>query len=234
MWPLQTTTFSLADRGIWIRVERDRRQLKTFHIVFALYATITNMIARSEFCVYAAEITQSGRVIGSLDIEPIPTATTLDTSVEAIDYISTTNITTSDSTSHSLGLGRTIDLSDMTITYEYVGDRINSKDLFTAVLSGLADAAKARMDTVCTGMEAVSQDLNLVFWIDPVDQNIKPFRYKAVTRIFRSITVDMTLVQRRFAEISFFVKNGTDLICTGFIGKLPPPGNGTASVVVAR
>ncbi len=234
MWPRPTSTFSLVGHALWIRVERDRLELKTLHVVFTLYYTVTTMVDRSQFCEYAADMYQGDRKIGSLDIEQIPATTTLNTSIEAFDSISTTNIMTSDSTSHSFGRGRIIVLPDITITYQYVGDRINSKDLYTAVLSGIGDAAKAGMDTVCTEIQAFSQSANLVFWIFNVDQSIQPLRYKAVTDIFRSITVDMTVEQRRFAEIEFFAKNGTDVIGTGFIRKLPLGGNVTASAVAAR
>ena len=227
--------FSVVDSGIWIRVQIEGRNLRTFHVIFALYYTVITMISNiGAFCQYGTDMYQGNLLLGRLGIEAIPTATPLNTSIGAIDYISTTNTTTSDSTSLSSGLGRTIELPDMNITYDYVGARINSKDLYTAVLSGLADAAKAGMDTICTELHAYSQAGNLVFWLDGDDQATQPLTYESVTTIFRSIVEDMTLRERRFAEINFAVLFGEDGGASGFIAKMPLQGNDTAGVVAAK
>ena len=233
-WPRPTSTFALVDSGVLIRVRRERRELRTLHVALALYFTIITMISTSPFHQYGADMYLGIRLIGRLSIEPMPTTTHMNTSIEGIDYISTINTTLLDSTSYSSGLGRTIVLPDMTIDYEYVGARINSKDLYTAVLSGLADAARAGMDTICPELHAYSEAGNLVFWIDGNDQATTPFTYKEVTNLFKEIVDDMTLEQRRFAEINFTVKRGDVGIASGFIGKPPLQGNVTAGVEAAR
>ena len=234
VWPHPTSTFALAGRGVWIRVKKQRRALRTLHVVYALWYTVITMVSRSPFYQYSADIYLGQQLIGSLYIETIPMTASSNNSIEAIDYISTTNTTTSDSTSYSSGLGRTITLPDMNITYNFLAGRINSRDLYTAVLSGLADAAKEGMDTVCSELHTYSQSGNLIFWIDGEAQAGQPFTYRGATALLRAIVVDMTLEQRRFAPITFTVANGTNGLASGFISKWPLQGNGTASAAAAR
>ena len=222
------------NRGVWIKVTKERREMRTFHVVFALFFTVITLVSRSPFFQYQTDMYQSTRLIGSLAIEKVPETTPLNISIGAIDYISTSNAMTPDSTSYSSGLGTTIVLPDMNITYHYVGARINSRDLYTAVLSGLADAAKAGMANMCTELHAYSHSGDLVFWINGEEEPMHPFRFKAAAHLLRAITLDMTLEQRRFAEINFTVKNGTEGIASGFVSRVPFQGNGTASVEAAR
>ena len=234
IWPRRTVTFSLLDHAVWVRVERDLRRMLTLHAAFALYYTVVTMVDRRDFYRYETDLYQANRLIGGLIIEPTPPETTLNTSIDAFHYISATDITTSDSTSQSPDLGRSIYVHGMNITYQYAADRINSQDLFTAVLSGLADAAKAGMDIVCTDFQAVSHSGNLLFWIN--GEHVSPHRltYRGVTDILRGVTVDMTLQQRRFAEISFIARIAGHLVASGIIGKTTLQGNGNASVAAAR
>ena len=234
MWPRRTVTFSLLDHGVGIAVIRDVRRLQTLHVDIALYYTVVTMVVRREFYQFGADLYQATRLIGGLVIEPIPPETALNTSIDAVHHISTTDITTSDSTSQSPDIGRTIYFHDLNITYQYAGLRINSQDLFTAVLGGLADAAKAGMDTVCTDIQAVSHSGNLLFWIDGDDGPTHPLTYRGVTDILRAITLDMIQQQRRFAEITFTARIGTHGVASGFISRTSLQGNGTASVAAAR
>lgn len=208
--------------------------MRTLHLVYGLYFTVLSMVSESPFYQYHTDMYQSTRLIGGLAIEKFPGTTPSNTSIGAIDYISTTNATILDSTSYSSGLGTTIILPDMNITYEYIGPRFNSRDLYTAVLDGLAEASKSGMDTVCVDVRAYSYSGEFIFWIIGEQSATHPLTYKAATDIFRSITLDMTLEQRRFEEINFFVMNRTEAIATGFVGKVPVQGNGTASVAAAR
>ena len=234
LWPRAITTFALVNRGVWIKVVKERREMRTFHVIFALYFTVITLVSRSPFLQYHTDMYQSTRLIGGLAIEEVPETTSLNISMGAIDYISTSNATTPDSTSYTSGLGTSIALPDMNITYRYVGVRINSRDLYTAVLSGLADASKAGMDHICAELPAYSHSGDLVFWIYGEDFAMHPFTFKAVTHLLRAIVLDMTLEQRRFAEINFEVTNGTEGIAYGFVRKLPFQGNGTTSVEAAR
>ena len=235
MWNHRTIIFTLQDHGgVCIRVDRVLRRMQTLHVALALYHTVVAMVATRGFYEYGADLYQAGRLIGGLSIEPAPPETALNTSIEAVHYISTTDITTSDSTSQSHDLGITIYIHDMNITYQYAGGRINSQDLFMAVLGGLADAAEAGMDTICTDIQALSPSENLIFWIDADSGSTHPLTYQGVTDILRAVTVDMTLEQRRFAEINFLVSIGTHRVASGFIGSTRLQDNGTASVAAAR
>ena len=234
-WHARTTTFSMEARNsVWVRVERELRRLETHHVALAIYYIITQMAERRAFYEYGADLYQVRRLMGGVIVEPSLEARPLNTSIDAVPYADTTNITAVDSTSQSPSLGRTIFFKDLTVTFHYTGGRINSQDLFTAVLGGLADAAKAGIDTVCTRLYAVSRARNLVFWIDGDEESEQPLTYGAATDILKGIAVDMTLVHRRFAVITFIVRNGTDQLATGYIGPLPVQGNGTASAATSR
>ena len=234
-WPHRTSTFALRDRdNVWVRVERVLRRLETLHVAFGIYYVVVKMAETRAFYTYGADLYQLRRYIGSVVIEPSEDPNSSSTSIDAVHYADTTNITAVDSTSQSPSLGRTIFFNDLTLTYTYDGDRINSQDLFTAVLSGLLDAAQAGMDTVCVQMYAVSRGRNLVFVIDANEGAAQPFTYGAATDILKEITLDMTLKQRRFAEVNFVITNGTDDLATGLIAKMPIQGNGTASEATSR
>ena len=233
LWPRAITTFALVNRGVWIKVVKERREMRTFHVIFALYFTVIMLVSRSPFVQYHTDMYQGTRLIGGLAVEA-PETTPLNISAGAIDYNSNSNATTPHSTFYSSGLGTTIPLPDMNITYRYVGVRINSRDLYTAVLSGLADASKAGMDHICAELPAYSYSGDLVFWIYGEGFARYPFTFKAVTHVFRAIVLDMTMEQRRFQEITFEVTNGTESVAYGFVSKLPFQGNGTASVEAAR
>ena len=234
-WPDRTSTFALEDRdNVWVRVERELRRLETLHVAFGIYYIVIRMAETRAFYKYGADLYQLRRYIGSVVIEPSEDLNSSSTSTDAVHYADTTNITAVDSTSQSPSLGRTIFFNDLTITYHYAGGRINSQDLFTAVLGGLLDAAKAGMDTVCEQMYAVSWARNLVFWIDGNEGAVQPLTYGAATDILKGITLDMTLKQRRFADINFVVGNGTDNLATGFITPMPFQGNGSASEATSR
>lgn len=234
-WPERITTFSLPARSnVWVRVERDLRRLQPIYVVLGIYYVVCSMATNRAFYEYGADLYQVRRLIGGVMIEPSLETTPLNTSIDAVHYADTTNITAVDSASQSPSLGRTFFFKDLTVTFEYTGGRINSEDLFFAVLGGLADAAQAGMDTVCTQVYAVSRSRNLVFWIDGNEQAEEPLTYGSATDILKGISDDMTLNQRRFAVIEFIVRNGTDELATGYVGPVPLQGNGTASEATSR
>ena len=234
-WPHRTSTFALRDRdNVWVRVERQLRRLETLHVVFGIYLVVIKMAETRAFYTYGADLHQLNRYIGSVVIEPREAPSSSSTSIDTVHYADTTNITAVDGPSQSPSLGRTIFFHGLTLTYTYAGGRVNSQDLFTAVLSGLLDAAKAGMDTVCVQMYATSWGRNLVLLIDANEGVAQLFTYGAATDILKELTLDMTLKQRRFAEINFVITNGTDELATGLIAKMPSQGNGTASEATSR
>ena len=234
-WRDRTSVFTLPARSnVWVRVERELRRLETIHVALGIYYTVCHMAESRAFYEYGADLYQIRRLMGGVMFEPSQVTVPLNSSIDAVHYADPFNITVVNSTSQSPSLGRTIFFKDMTVNFDYTGGRINSQDMFTAVLGGLADAAQAGMDTVCTQMYAISRSRNLVFWIDGNRQAEEPLTYGGATDILKGVALDMTLNQRRFAAIEFIVRNGTDELATGYVGPVPFQGNGTASEATSR
>ena len=225
IWRSASTTFSLTDRGIWIvvdRIPRARVQLRTLHVVFALFYTMVAMSEDSMFCSWNSYIYLNTREIGTLFVEAnYPTSNLRNNSTD-VDFNGAPSIAAVNSTVDSTTLGITINIEGLTITYNYVGDRINSKDLFIAVLNGMAEAAKAGAQSSCESLRAASLDSNIVFSITKSPTSPQPLTYKVVTLVMRLITLDMALEQRRFAEISFVFRWRKEQIGHGLVRKRPP------------
>ena len=196
------STFSVEIDIEATRMQRTAVGLLTSHVVVGLYQTIVEVSDQSRFCEVLTTISLYGRQIGSLAIQKRISGTKthvgrITTSSLMVKGFSSSNAPTYPS-------GEIIDVDDhsFTTSYTFSGIRINSKDIFIAVLDALATAAQFPANTPFRSLNAVSPSGNCVISIS-VESSQSELSYSFVTKALRSLITSAMVVLRKFEEVTF-------------------------------
>ena len=177
-------------------------QLQTCHIVLGLYETIREVSAQSRFCEVLTALSLHRRQIGSLAIQRKTPQKTKTVGVNATSSSTVMDFSSNDVPTYPSG--SIIDLDDrrFNISYMFTGIRINSKDIFLAVLDALATAARFPANTLFQSLNAASPSGACVISLT-VDSSQSTLSYSFITKTLRGIVIHVMVVLRKFEEITF-------------------------------
>ena len=186
-------------------------QLQTRHIVLGLYETVTDVSAHSRFCEVLSTLSMHRRQIGTLVIQKrAPSKSNATSSV--VDQGSPS----SNAATYPSGQVNDPDEPSFLISYEYSGTRINSKDIFLAVIAALATAAQYPPMQPFRALNALSASGDCVISILGADSSFR-VNYSYITKALRTIVVHIVVVLAKFEEMRFQLELETLTIGQGSI-----------------
>ena len=197
----------VEDFSVEIDVESMRGQrasagVQTSHIVVGLYQTIVEVSVQSLFCEVLTTISLQRREIGSIAIQKRISGTKENDGITATSSLMVNGFSSSNAVTYPSGQVTDTDDHSFTIPYTFNGIRINSKDIFIAVLDALATAAQFPANTPFRSLNAISASGDCVIRI-AVDSSQSELSYSHVTKALRAMITDVMIVLRKFEEVTF-------------------------------
>lgn len=175
-------------------------KLENGHVVLGVYDTIVDVAAKSQFCETLSTISFHGREVGTVRIEK-KMPETLDNGSGA------TSFTTVDTSPQGNGMtypkGRFDDPDEPHFSVEYIfyGGRINSKDIFLAVLDALAIAAQFKDIAPFTSLDGASPSGDCVIKILGTRGRYK-VNYSFVTKTLLILIQHIMIPLVKFEEVA--------------------------------
>lgn len=191
-------------------------QLQTNHIVFGLYETIVDISAHSRFCQVLTTLSMHRRQIGTLVIQKRASMAPEKEIANAKSLILVNGSSISNAATYPSGLVIDPENPSFSIAYNYSGIRINSKDIFLAVLDALATAAEFSPSTSFRSLNAISASGDCAISILEVDSQFQ-MTYSYVTKALRAMIVDIMVYLRKFEEMTLELKWQASKIAEGSI-----------------
>ena len=204
-----------SDIQIDIEPFRDTIQLEVNHIVFGLYDTILDVAEKSRFCETLSTLSLHRRLVGTLRIEKM-TPRILDGGINAPNLTVVKGLPQSNGVTYPTGRLQDPDNPEFSIDYIYYGARINSKDIFLAILDALATAAQFSDIEPFESLRAASPSGPCVVNLVGVDGPIKT-NYSFVTKALRMTIVGIMVKLGKFEEIALRLKWEGSLIAEGSV-----------------
>lgn len=191
-------------------------RLQTSHIVFGLYRTIVDVAAQSHFCEVLTSLFVHRRQIGMLVIEGRTPRL-----LEQGEYNASNGIILRASTLGSAVTYPSGDITDpvepeFSVSYTFSGDRINSRDIFLAVIEALAISAQFSWRTPFRYLDSSSPSGKCVVRIVSIEGPFK-VNYSYVTKALRSMIRDVMVILRKFEDVTLQLKWNTFVIAEGSI-----------------
>lgn len=193
--------------------------LLTSHIVVALYRTVEKIWRDKDFCKVITSISLGQRQIGTLRIQPFARrADSVGVTGSDFGNFTAESLSTNPATHPS---GQVIDKDDarFIVDYAYSGARIDSQDMFIAILDALANSAPHPDTSDFHHLAAASASGGCTVVIYKV---ASPYQitYSYVTKALRTLTRFVIRPLRRFGEMTFELKwKGTN-IAKGYFKKV--------------
>lgn len=220
---------SVSVYNIWILVAialSDRLQVG--HMVIALQDSIFAMARLNGFFRLSALISLDGQTIGHLEFGKNQSPSDNDTSVSfPADTLLLVNNDQSDGSSSNSG--QIVDPNDskFVITYEFYEKTIDSKEIFTVVLDGLATSAQFEPSEDCPVLEASSMSGTVAISISRILSEPTEMRYSDLTKALLILVTGVIVQQRMFKELDFSISYDGVQIAEGYLFKVALAKNGT-------
>ena len=236
--PLNEDLFmSVSLYNIWIfAASIPQHGLPASLLVIGLQDAIITMARLSAFFRLSVDLGLNGLVIGHLEIgnkETPPPDSVTGTSYTKDILLSVNETQSNGSLSDS---GRIIDPYDskFVITYAFYGKAINSKEVFTAVLDGLATSAQYEPKEYCALLEAVSVSGTCVISVSQIPSFPARLYYLDVTRALLILTTGVIVTRRRFGEMEFGISYDGIQIAEGYLLKISLLNSSVEGIAASR
>ena len=210
-------------------------QLQNCHVIIALYEVLLTMAARAIFCELFVDLLVNEKQVGNMNIFQWGG---FDGDGHADDILT---LTTSNSTEYISVLngesGEIVDPdnNNFKISYAFYGQHINSQEIFTATLDGLATAAEFNRESKCDVIYATSVLKTCAFSITKnIGLQASQLSYAQVTAALRLLTVGVMLERKMFGEMEFALEFGGIQVGEGNVLRVSSASNATEGIAEAR
>lgn len=227
---------SVTTYNIWIiAASTPQHELQISLLVIGLQDSIIAMARLSGFFRLTVNLSLNGLVIGHLDFGRIetPPYNVTSTGYTKEVLLSINKIQSNGSLSNS---GQIVDPYDskFVVSYTFYGKAINSKEVFTAVLDGLAISAQYKSEEHCSLLEAVSVSGTSAISVSQIPSFPTRLHYSDVTKALLILTTGVIVTRRRFGEVEFEISYDGIQIAEGYILKLALSNNSVGGIAASR
>ena len=229
--PMSATTYN-----IWIIVGSvPSEQFKVSYAVIALHDSIIAMARLPAFFRLSALVSLDGQRIGHLEFGKKDSPSDSDTSISSAEdtLLIVNNNQSEGSWSNS---GQIVDPYDskFIVTYDFYGKAIDSKEIFTVALDGLAISAQFKASEDCPVLEASSMSGVAAISISKVLGVPTQLRYSDVTKSLLILVTGVIVPQRKFKEVEFSISYDGFKIAEGYMLKLALGENVTKGIAASK
>ncbi len=195
-------------------------QLKVSHVVLGLYEGIITMLQQNRFCDLSVTLSVFQRAVGTLGMKAKNLRIGSNASSMAGGVDLDAAFLTLGTTSNSNVLeGEYTDPTDakLKLIYSFHGTRIPSKDILTAALGGLADAAVFDSQSPCGRIKAVSESFGCIIYIGIVMG--QSMTYAQATKALKWMSSTIPVREKNFGEMNVQLEYDGQKIAEGYISK---------------
>ena len=220
---------SVTFYNIWILIANSPSdRLQVSHIVIGLQDSIITMARLNGFYRLSALISLDGQMIGQLEFGNNQSPSDNVTSV-SLQEDNSLLVNSNQSDGSSSNSGQIVDPNDpkFVITYEFYEKAIDSKEIFTVVLEGLAISAQFEPNEYCPVLEAHSLSGTVAISISQILGKPTLLRYSDLTRSLLILVTGVIVSQRKFKELDFSISYDEVQIAEGYLFKVTSANNGT-------
>jgi len=210
------------------------RKPKWSYVLLGLYRGVLEMTRQHYFYELQVQLWFQGRLIGVVIItKQGPTTQALGGSSVINGTLQTTNTTTSSISNADSGQ---ITDPGYIINWKFNGVRIDSRELFTAILDAMITAASHAARDDCLTIYGISRLGNIRVDIQDLNNpRTRRLTYDVVLIAMSSLTKSVFQTTRRFEETEFDVEWGFTRFAKGSVTRVVSTlGNGTGGVAVGR
>lgn len=172
---------------------------RTSHIVLGLWAALVEVSTQSKFCELRASIYLQRRQIGALAIRP--KGSHLINNHNVAFHNATIQTLLNNTATYPSGRIPDPDNKELTISYTYTGDRINSRDVFMSVIGGLVDIAPFDPLAPFESFTAISPSGKCVTTFVKLDDQ-SPISFSFIVTALRLIIWDVIVKLRKFEAMT--------------------------------
>lgn len=209
---------------------RTSLELKTSHILLTLYQSVLAMSANT-FLEVLAIMSLQRREIGVLRIQRLQSVSSNQSS-SAGSLRALPHITTSVAANPS-GTVKDNDDPQFTISYAYSGTRINSQDIFIAVLDAIAITAEHDVTSPFERLIAISASKKCEIIISGVVAKFQ-INNSFVIKALRILIFDVFVPLKTFGGMTFQLKFEGETFAEGKITAISPSNEGASAIEVAK
>lgn len=215
---------SLKESGVEVLITMVPRAAQVSHVVLGLYAAAVEAVQQPLFSYCLGTMYLNDNLIGGVKLMP-----SSDKSQSKL--VAKTNQTLGHSAAtNDAESGTFVDprKPEFQLSYDFEGRRINSDDLFTAVLEGLSSVAQYYPAQLCQSIHAVgpySETGQVVIFIHQASK-VEDLICDHVAQILKMIFVYLGVGQNKFHEMNFKFKWHGRLLASGYILGLGPVSSG--------
>lgn len=212
---------SLKESRVEVLLTMVPRAARVSHVVLGLYAAAVEAVEQPDFSYCLGTMYLNDNLIGGVKL--------LQSSAKAqFNLVGETNQTLGHSaaTNDNRDSGTFVDplKPEFQLSYDFEGKRINSDDLFTAVLEGLSSVAQYYPAQSCQSIHAVgpySETGQAMIFIHQASK-VEDLICDHVAQILKMIFVYLGVGQNKFHEMNFKFRWHGRLLASGYILGLGP------------
>lgn len=189
-------------------------KLQTSHIVFGLYTTMVDVAAHSRFCETHTDFFLNRRRVGVLVIEEKAPRTPLRSGgINATGTSIRSGSPQSNAVTYPSGTFNDPDDIGFSVSYTFSGVRVNSKDVFLAILDALATTAQFPQAAPFTSLSAISPSGGCTVRVDAVER----MNYSFIIKTLRLVISDIIVPLGKFEEMTLQLKGDDSTVAEGSI-----------------
>lgn len=201
-------------------------QLKVSHIVLGLYEGLMDMLRANAYCELSVTLFLHQRPVGdlSMKVNNLQLGFNESAMVNGDEYYAALQGASSTNSSNILQ-GEYVDPTDpkLKISYTFHGRRISSKDIFTAALDGLANAAVFDAISHCKVLAGVTESTGCAIFVGAFQDQI--MTYAQATKALKWMSSVIPVKEKNFGEMNVALLYDGQQIAGGYILKRTTPSN---------
>lgn len=209
-------------------------QLKVSHVVLGLYEGLMEMLQQKKSCEVSVTLSLYQRQVGILSMKANNPSIGSNSSSEA-GFVDIDAILPASRVNNSSNVlqGEYTDPTDakLKMIYSYHGSRIPSKDIFTAALNGLVNAAVFDPTSPCQLLKAISESASCVIYIGTIAG--QSMTYAQATKALKWMSSTIPIHERNFGEMNVQLMYDGQKIAEGYILKGIIPNSGSEGVATS-
>lgn len=197
------------------------------HAISALYRSLFAIVETNAYCVVTTTLILQGQKIATLKILPAFPAP-VDAIVRVSNDTTASPIPTNSARDSSGKIASDVD-SRLIMSYQYDGARVDSRDIWTAVLDDIVETAYNGANSTFSHIDAVSASGDAVYHMHTT-AGVGTCKYWYMAEALRLMFIKM-VISKRFQEVKLEIEYDGKTIAEGWLLKMKRAQNNSTPLV---